>query len=202
MVARYGLKTRSEVFKTPRDKAKAQAVAKRLLGRAPVLEYYRSTEPNQAHASSTKIVKLLKPGQPVTSAEPWVWRDSSWMELWAQVDGFTCEKRVRGEDAVASNQVFVWGDEELEVYTRQEHATCSFNCEKHGYLAITMAGYGVLAVVALRTATHLKGRNQPERFKFWDEQLVALGVGDAATEQMLQGTKWLVCPFLSSCCCM
>ena len=138
---------------------------------------------------------LLRPKQHPSKAQPWVWKDSSWRELWVAIDGFSVEKRIRGEDPALSNRVFVEEHEELPVYTRDKHKTSSFAIEKQGYIAITMAGYGVVAAVALHTATKQHGSREPHaptRFKFWTEQIVEQGLGDAATEAMLRDRVWEV----------
>ena len=195
VVKRFGLKTRQEVFKEPRDRKRAQMVAKRLLGEAPILETYRSTKGAQQDAAKHEIVHLLRPKQQPNKAEPWMWKDSSWRELWVAIDGFSVEKRIRGEDPALRNKVFVEEHEELPVYTRDKHKTSSFATEKQGYIAITMAGYGVVAAVALHTATKQHGSRDPHaptRFKFWTEQIVAQGLGDAATETMLRDKVWEV----------
>lgn len=197
MVKRFSLKRKAEVFKTPRCKAKAQALAKRLLGAEPILEVYRSTE-NKSKIDHTKIVKLLDKDQDPSTAAPWYWRDNSWQELWMAIDGFSVEKRVQ-EERTPPRRVFVQGDEELPVYTR-DLPTSSFGCEKHGYMAITMAGYGVVAAVAMRTATRLSTKRRTPtrtRFKFWYDMLVQLGIGDAATEDMLRKKVWRVCSSLA-----
>lgn len=204
VVHRFGLKTKQEVFKAPRERNKAQMLAKRLLGKAPILEMYRSTKPQQDRAQLHEIVHLVQPRRNRKSAVPWVWRDNSWRELWVTIDGFSVEKRVRGEDPDLSNRVFVEQNEELPVYTRDKHTTSSFAAEKQGYFAVTMAGYGVVACVALHSATKLK-RNEPHaptRFKYWTQRLVDFGIGSAEDEAKLQSKVWRVwaTSTLNPCC--
>lgn len=197
VVKRFSLKRKAEVFKAPRCKAKAQALAKRLLGADPILEVYRSTE-KKKKIDHTKIVKLLQQGKDKSEATPWYWRDSSWQQLWMAIDGFTVEKRMQ-EERTRARMVFVQGNEELPVYTR-DLPTSPFACEKHGYMAITMAGYGLVAAVAMFTSTRLsKTRRTPirTRFRFWYDMLVQLGIGDQATEDMLRAKVWLVCFYLA-----
>lgn len=188
VVQKFGLKTKQEVFKAPRERHKAQMLAKRLLGKAPILEMYRSTKGQQDKAKPHEVVKLVQPNHGPHSAVPWVWRDSSWRELWVTIDGFSVEKRVRGEDPDLSNRVFVEENEELPVYTRDKHTTTSFAAEKQGYFAVTMAGYGVVACVALHSATKLKPNDPhpPTRFKYWTQRLVDFGIGTAEDEAMLK----------------
>lgn len=188
---KFSLRRRKEVFKSPREKKRAQMVAQRLLGQAPILETYASATANQAQNEPKKVVQLVRPGEDASTAVPWFWEDSSFRELWVQIDGFTVEKRLKGENPQMTNEVFVEEDEELPVYTRDEQSTSSFGCEKHGYLAITVPGFGVVAAVALYTATRLHSTRH-RRFKFWYEQLEEFGVGDAATVDMLRGKTWLV----------
>ncbi len=192
VVVKFRLRRRKEVFKSPREKKRAQMVALRLLGQAPILETYASATANQAQDDPKKVVQLVRPGE---AAVPWIWKDSSFRELWVQIDGFTVEKRLKGENPQMTNEVFVEEDEELPVYTRDEQSTSSFGCEKHGYLAITVPGFGVVAAAALYTATRLHSTSHT-RFKFWYEQLEEFGVGDAATMDMLRSKTWMVRPCL------
>lgn len=190
----YSLKTKAEVFKTPRCRLRAQKLARRLLGQEPILEVYRSTE-KKKHVDQTKVVKLVQPGQALSTAEPWYWTDNSWQQLWMAIDGFSVEKRVKEEFNTRPKRVFVEEHEELPVYTSDNHRTSSYGCEKQGYFAITMAGYGVVVAVAMRTATRLSNtkRDPPRnRFKYWHDMLVQLGIGDHATEEMMRSKVWKV----------
>lgn len=80
-------------------------------------------------------------------------------------------------------------DEIEEFYTRKPELNVT-QIEKHYYLVITLAGYGILACVALRSGS--RNVKQPEDMVYWFDRLVELGIGTAEQEQELRARVWKV----------
>lgn len=66
----------------------------------------------------------------------------------------------------------------------------STKCEKQYYLTVTLAGYGVIACVAMESGCSQTQR--PADLILWHQRLVEFGVGDRATEEWLASKVWLV----------
>ena len=62
--------------------------------------------------------------------------------------------------------------------------------EKQYYLVITLAGHGVLATAGMKSGS--KNLRQPQDMKYWMDELVELGLADAATQARLQKQTWSV----------
>lgn len=85
-----------ESFKDPRDQQKAYHCAHRLLGRQPMLEYYRSTQPSPGIVHHCKIMKRLplsSSGKEASTATDY-YLDSCEVELMGNLDGFKIETNV------------------------------------------------------------------------------------------------------------
>lgn len=70
----------------------------------------------------------------------------------------------------------------------------STNVEKQYYLTVTLAGYGIVACVAMQSGC--SQTKQPKDLVFWHQRLVEFGVGTQETQDMLARTAWTVCSLL------
>ena len=189
-VQHFNLTANAEVFKKPRQLEWSKLCARRMLGVDPQLEYYRSTRSGQGRAHKIKTVRLA-------NGEEWQW-DRSHQQLWGCVDGFTVHLRV--EPKQCANVVYLEPGELLPVYDAP-NVQGQFDAEKQYYMAITFPGYGVLAVVALKSASRLvqkrkKGTAPRLLFKYWFQQLKELGILPADRpnlEEELAARDWKVC---------
>lgn len=196
VVARFELKAHKEVFKQMRERETAQELAKRLLGKSSILEYHRSCSRNQKAAHHTKeVIQLHNDG----SKGPWYWKDQSWQQLCASVDGFHVQLKDTPE--TMGNIVYLGRGQVLDVCMFSSTNRDDLKCEKLYFMVVTFPKVGVLDVSAMKSATKLHKDKPLQVFRFWYQRLVELGIGTREDEEFIAAQAaggWKVCTLLFS----
>jgi hypothetical protein len=82
------------------------------------------------------------------------------------------------------------GPDDWEEFYTVPNVPTDLTVEKQYYLVITLSGYGVLAVVAMKSGS--KNINQPEDMSYWMHELVQRKLADERTQEMLINKQWSV----------
>lgn len=87
---------------------------------------------------------------------------------------------------------------ELEEFYVKDNEPDDCKMEKHYYMVITLAGYGVIAADLMRSGT--KNVGDPSQVKYWYDTLVDRGIGTANEEKALRAMKFNVRTSLTDFC--
>jgi hypothetical protein len=128
--------------------------------------------------------------------------DLSMLQITMQGDGFTKWTHIdqkKHNSKPEGNLVARRRNELLETVACAK-ARASYNKEKHYYMALSMAGYGIIRIALMHSGSEV---SEGSIVPFWTSQIAELGLGGEyattytqrkALELKLQNNSWKVCP--------
>jgi hypothetical protein len=91
------------------------------------------------------------------------------------------------------------GPDDWELFLEAPAEAAEPSLEKQYYMVLTLSGFGVLAVVALKSGS--KCLQDEGEIVYWFDRLVELGIGTEKEQNMLRKKTWTVLLYTVLCTC-